>query len=399
MISIAQFSQKTLKKYGIENQQGFYFIVLIAGILSCISSFIGTYVNLDIHQLLLFKNLVSWDFTMPCLGALLGTLFFPKARERLASKNIMRISFMILFISFGLMIFLINTYYDFLLRFIIGFFFLFFFLELACFQAETFQAPYRATFFSIMGIEVGLASALGSSLVDVIHSSAEVFEFCMGGIFICFILTFLYKKAFIDKKKTVNQSAKGSEQPFYKTVFIFPFIFIAIFTEGSMGGGIHNYLPIFFENLGLSKGSAAFSYSLTGLGSLFLMPIAGRMGDKLGYEKSFFLTTLLGLLLASITFFVKQTALLSFLFFLIRGVHASFMCLMYGWFAVKCPGKNLSYGMASFSLIKHLSYVFAPLGVGALMGTYGNKGLLLWCWGTVGITFMLIFFQAQKSSL
>ncbi|MBS0185129.1 MAG: MFS transporter [Proteobacteria bacterium] len=389
--------EKILNKYGIENQKDFYFIITIFGIICFISSFGKTYVNLDLYQFFK-KGLVSWNFSMPFLGALLGTLFFPKIRGRMLSKNILQISFVSLFIILGLMIFLMYTWYDFPLRFFIGFFVVLIFLEISCFEAEIFQAPYRATLFSLVGIEGALLNSLGSSFIGFVHSPLEAFGVCMSGLLICCGLIFIWKTPSGQKKKSLDKGTPNSKQAFYKIICMFPFVFIAIFMMGGLGEGISTYLPIYFENLGLNKADAAFAYSFAGLGGLVLMPLAGRIGDKYGYEEAFFLTIILGLFAVSMTFFNSQTYVLSFLFFLISGTKQAFISLSSAWIATQYSGKSLSYGMATFSLTKMASHVFAPLSFGALMNSYENRGFLLGCLGAFGMTFILMILQNKKSS-
>jgi len=310
----------------------------------------------------------------------------------------MKISFISLFIAFGLMIFLMNTWYDFPLRFFIGFFFLIIALEISCFEAEIFQAPYRATLFSLVCIEGALLISLGSSFIGFVHSPLEAFGVCMSGLLICCGLVLIWKSSSIEKKKSLDKKTVNSKQAFYTIIRMFPLIFIAIFMMGSIGEGIRSYLPIYFENLGLNKGDAAFAFSFAGLGGMVFMPIAGRVGDKYGYEKAFFLTILLGLFAVSLTFYSSQTDVLSFLFFLISGAKQAFISLSYGWVATRYSGKSLSYGMATFSLTKTVRYVFEPLGAGALMNFYGNTGFSLGCLGALGITFILIMIQNKKAS-
>ena len=125
------------------------------------------------------------------------------------------------------------------------------------------------------------------------------------------------------------------------------------------------------------------------------MPLAGRIGDKWGYEKAFLLTALLGTSATIMAFFFIEKDVLSGLFFMIRGAKEAFISLMYAWIAMQYSGKNLSYGMSSFSLIKSISYVFAPLGVGTLMSLYGNNGFLIWTLAGMILTFILIIFQIR----
>ncbi|MBS0184967.1 MAG: hypothetical protein JSS34_01215 [Proteobacteria bacterium] len=398
MKSISAFSQNFLKKYGIHNQQDFYFIILISGILYLSCALITTYVNLDIHQLSVFKaDLISLNFAMPCLGALLSTFFFPKIREHFLLKHRLHVSLITLFISFGLMIFLINTSYDFPLRFIIGFFFWLLFLEIACFEAEIFQPPYRATFFSLMGIEVALSRALGAACVDFLQSPLMVFGACMVGNGICYFLILKWKTISKDKQnKTVTHSHTSSGS-FSRIVLMAPLIFMSIFLMSSIGGAFRSYLAIFFEGTGLNEGNAALAYSFTSLGALILMPIAGRIGDKWGYEITFLLTVCMGLFASILSFFFKEEHILLFLFFIIRGAKQAFIFLMYGWFATQCSGKNLSYGMASFSLIRSSSYFLAPLSVGALINFYGNTSLLWWTLGCLSLTFIFMIFQMKQA--
>ncbi|HQS84080.1 MAG TPA: MFS transporter [Alphaproteobacteria bacterium] len=370
-----------------------------------ISAFVRTFVNLDIHHLISFRgDIASWDFTMPFIGGFLSTLLFPKIREKFVLKNALRVSFIALFIVLGLMIFLINTFFDFPLRFLIGFFAGFLLLELACFQAELFQAPYRATFFGFMGILVVLSRSIGSSCVDYFHRPFEVFTICMGGLVICYFLVFMWQEPLERKKLRTVKSSKdsgkdsrrNSGKAFYQIIALSPLIFISVFMMGSIGGGISSYLPIFFENLGLSEGDAALAYSFSGLGALVFLPIAGRIGDKWGYEKAFLLITFMGLFSVIMSFFFTQIDALSASFFVIRASKGAFLNLMYAWVATQFAGKNLAYGMSSFSLIKSISYIFAPLGVGTLIGFYGDTGLLLWILGGLSVTFVLMIFEIKK---
>ncbi len=397
MTSISEFSQKTLNKYGIKNQEDFYFVLLISGVLCFIAAFVGTFVNLDIHHLARFKgDVASWNFTMPSVGGLLSTILFPKIREKWPLKDILRVSFIVLFLVFGCEIFLINTYFEFPIRFIAGFFSGILFLEIACFEAELFKAPYRATIFGFVGIEMSLFYSLGSSAVDYFQTPFEVFSVSMLGLVICYFLIFMWKDPLGKKNtKTVESSQKSSES-FYQIVAFSPFIFIAIFMMGSIGGGISSYLAIFFEGTGMTEGHAALAYSFSGLGTLVFLPISGRIADKWGYEKTFLLITFMGLFAVIVSFFFTQIDVLSASFFVIRASKVSFLVMMYAWIAMQYSGKNLSYGMSSYSLIKSIGHIFAPLGVGTLIGFYGDTGLLLWIFGGLSITFVLMIFEMKK---
>ncbi|HQS84082.1 MAG: hypothetical protein B7Y25_03645 [Alphaproteobacteria bacterium 16-39-46] len=396
MTSISEFSQKLLNKYGIKNQEDFYFVLLISGVLCFIAAFVGTFVNLDIHHLANFKgDVASWNFTMPCLGGLLSTLLFPMIREKWLLKDILKVSFIGLFIAFGCEIPLINTYFDFPIRFMVGFFSGILFLEISCFEAELFKAPYRATIFGFVGIEMSLFASLGSSAVDYFQTPFEVFSLSMVGLVICYFLIFMWKDPLGKKGTKTVESSKKTSQSFYQIVAFSPLIFIAIFMMGSIGGGLSSYLAIFFEGTGMTEGHAALAYSFSNLGALVLMPLAGRIGDKWGYEKAFLLTALVGTVATIMAFFFLQKDVLSGLFFMIRGSKEAFISLMYAWIAMQYSGKNLSYGMSSFSLIKSISYIFAPLAVGSLMSLYGNNGFLIWTLVGMSLTFILIIFQIR----
>ncbi len=400
MVSISECSEKILKRYGILNQKDFYCLFLIIAILVCVGSFTKTYINLDIYNLPEFKgDRASWDFIMPCLGGFIATLFYPKIHENFSLKTILRGSLIGLAIIFGLLIFLMTTFFDFPLRFCIGFLSGAIFLGLACFQADLFKGPYLATWFGISGIEMALFGSLGDSLVDFFKKPVEVFGISIIGILACLAILFVWQNPSKNEQQKSIQKTKMPHISFYGVVAFSPLIFACIFMMGSVGGGLSSYLAIFCEGIGLNEGDSALVYSFSHLGSLLLIPLAGRIADKWGYEKTLLFIIFIGLIGTILAFFFTQIEETSFIFFLVKGSKQAFIALMYGWIASQYSRKNISYGMATFSLTGKISYILAPLGVGFLMQSYGNDGFLYWIFGGMLLSFILIicYMKNQKT--
>ncbi|HQS83396.1 MAG: hypothetical protein B7Y25_00070 [Alphaproteobacteria bacterium 16-39-46] len=400
MKNLSEFSQKTLRKYGIINQRDFYYLILIISILSCIGGLTATFVNLDIHQVPRFKGeITSWNFIMPCLGGFLGTFFFPRVHKFFSLKIILRFSLIGILINYVFMIFLMNSFFNFPIRFLTGFFYSPIFLAISCLEAKIFGNSYRATLFGIVGVQIVLFSSLGSSLVDFFQTSAIVFGIDIGGLLICLALLWKWKDLSEVQSLKTDPSPKTPHPSYYKIFSLAPIICLSFFVVSSVDTGFGSYLAIFCEGLGLREGKAALVYSFSSLGGLALMPIAGRVADKWGYKKTFLLLSFLGLFGAASSFFLTQLYTLAFAFFVASAAMQSFANLISSWVARNYAGKTLSYGMSTFSLLGSTSSILSPLGIGFLMKTYGNDGFLYWaCGGLFTSVILMIALNTRNAS-
>lgn len=399
------FLRTVLQKYGVGEPKAFFILMGLISFGSAMAMFTGTYINLDVHDLAEFKGVrASWDFMMPCLGTFLGTLFFPKIQTYFSIKSQCLISCLGIILFYGIMIFLIDTIFNYPLRFCIGFFYGVMFLSVRYKLTLLYNPPYRGRLFGITAAILALFSALGAAFVDFFEKPAQVFS--VGIIGLCFCMWFCLKldaekknpSTRVEAGKNTKTQKRDHSSSIYYILALSPFIFMSIFMIGNLKGANAAYLPIYCENLGITEGRAALMFSFASLGILPVMPFVGWLGDKWGYEKSLLLMAVIGFFISILIFFLKDILFISLAFFLMKGSQAAFITLIYGWVPAVYGTRHLSYALSSFSVIKAISYIIAPLGVGILMRSFGNEGFLYWILGCSLLAFVFMVLQLRGTS-
>ena len=398
MMIFSEISQKMFKKLRISSQNDFYTLILVIGIVEIINQLLGVYVNLEIHSLISFKGfLSSLDFATLSFGFFIGTLLYPKIHERFSLKTIFTLCSIALFINFGLLSFLVNTFFDFPLRCCTGIFIAIMMVGLACLESFLFKAPYRATLFGFITLELYVSDSLGASLVDFFHTPFRVFGISMIGILACLGIVWVWKGQNTSKKITSHKNSRNLFSSFYQIFIFAPLIFLGFFMVSCLGSSLENYLAIFDEGIGLSQQEAALMFSFAQLGALIFIPLGCLLGDKWGYENALLSVSVICFLSTLSAFYVTDLDLLSILFFIMRGSKVAFVTLIYSWVARSCTKENIAYGMSLISIVSSISSFITPISLGFLMNTFGNKSFLYWNALGVLLTLIVMIFQAKRA--
>ncbi len=393
--------QQVLKNFGIKREKDFYFSLLIMMLMSMMSSLTQTFINLDLHQFHFFnKNILSLDIMMPFLGSFVALFVFQRLFHMFRFKVFMGGALLGIAVGYGLLIFFVESDYNFIIRFFLGLLYSFIFLGLYIFQMKIYHLRNRATLFSFTILTMSLFSSFGVFLNGVIVGSSHIF-----GIGIFCVIGGLWSLSKLETKEEDPSWKKDFLSPHgsvLKATFRHPSFFILIFIISIAGTAFSTYFPIYAEGLGFTEREASFLFSCVQLAVLFFIPLGGILGDKWGYEKTLLGFSFIALMAGIFTFWVKNVETLGFLFFIVRGCLASFFGLMIAWIGREHFLQHMSTKISVFSFTYRLGCILSPLGVGLIMKYYGNNGFIFFILGGVFLSFCLLLkdvFRGEKKIL
>ncbi len=385
---------KILDHFGIVQKKNFFYVLVLFTIFSILSSFVPTFLNLDIFHLKVFsKDLTSIDFAMPYVGSFLGSLLFPYFTRSFSLRKIVIFSLFLLGLGYSLMIVVLKTDYNLGLRFFFGILYAFIFLALYIYQGKIFDNRFRVSLFLFAGLLSGLASSFGSLLNDLVYQNVFVwalaFFLILSSIFISFKIEDKQEKG-----KTVPlKKAPSKKVSFGEIIKQNPIVFIIIFIGYVTFYGFPTYYPFFGEKLGLSQGKAAEFLASAQFWGLFLLPLSGRLGDKYGFEKSIFIIILISLGMVLGSFLTENVSVISILFSISNGGMLSFYTLVTAWIISLYARYNLAKGLSFFYLIGQTGAIISPLGMGMVMQYFGEKGFIVWFFTGMALILSLLFIK------
>ena len=405
MGSVNQVYTKILNHFGISQKRNFICVLAVFTLFSCIFTFVPTFLNLEIHHLHLFsQDLMSLDFAMPYVGCFFGTLVFPFLVRKFSIKRILIVSFFLLGVEYALIIVLLKSDYNIVLRFFFGLIYITIFLVLFMYQGKIFTSSYQSRLFLFAGLLSGVAYAFGSFLNDVISQNFSVWGTAFFLIISCLLISFKIEDDKEEKKPEDSHLKKDSsgEKSYRELIKESPWVFLIVFMGYVTFYGFSTYYPLFGEKLGLTEGKAASFLATAQFCGLFLMPVGGYLGDKFGYEKStsFIIIVSLGMIGAS--FFTQNETLISVFFSVAEGGMLSFYTLTTAWVVSLYSHHNLAKSLSLLNFIGQGGAMLSPFGMGALLRFYGSDGFISWFFIGMSLVLMLLlgrrFFRKKTDS-
>jgi len=389
MIPSLNLYQQALKNFGIKKESDFYFSILIMLLISMTSSLTQTFINLDLHQFHFFNNdVLSFDIMMPFLGSFFALFIFQRFFYMARFKIFMGLTLLGIGTAYLLLIFFVESDFNFVIRFFLGLFYSFTFLGCYIFQMKIYRHHKRGTLFSFTVLMMALFSSFGFFLNGLMSEASHVFGVGLICIGVC-----LWSLLKLDTTQEDSKRKKDFLSPhgsILKIASKYPRFFILILLISFVGTAFPAYFPIYAEGLGFSEREVSYLFSCVQLSILFFIPLGGFLGDKWGYEKILLGFSLVALLAGVCAFGVRKIEILGILFFVIRGALASFFGLMVAWIAREHFSQSVETKMSVFSFTYRAGCILSPLGVAFAMKYYGNQGFIFFILGGVFLSSCLL---------
>ncbi|MBT5655126.1 MAG: MFS transporter, partial [Alphaproteobacteria bacterium] len=236
--------------------------------------------NLDIHSHGFQDADVGIISLLYTTGYLLACIYFPRLIDRFSSVTLMRIAVGILIFFYLIIDYLETAWLVFPIRTIWGSLTGFLFTCTIVILSELIKPKYKSTIIAILTSFVALGSALGAFLVDLTGVIS------LAPHLVAAMCLFLALPFFKNLYPIVSKASSVKSKNPFTTILILPVILFISLGLGVGKGTLTSFLSIYgLVAFSLSVKEAALLLSFSSMGGVFLPPLFGVLGDKMGHLK------------------------------------------------------------------------------------------------------------------